>query len=198
MARVGSARTVIAQAPRYLLQGVAFGGMLLIILGMLIAQSASLGTILPLLAVYAFAGLRLLPAVQQVYEQVTSLRYNQPALVSLHKDIMDIRARDAAAGRDRAASRVHLRDRLELIDVHYSYPLAEREALQGLSLSIPARTTVGIVGSTGAGKTTAVDLILGLLDMQEGTLAVDGAADHAVATCAPGRTTSATCRRRSS
>ena len=58
--------------------------------------------------------------------------------------------------------------------MRYSYPLAEREALQGLSLSIPARTTVGIVGGTGAGKTTAVDLILGLLVMQQGTLAVDG------------------------
>ena len=58
--------------------------------------------------------------------------------------------------------------------MHFSYPLAERKALQGLSLTIPARTTVGIVGGTGAGKTTAVDLMLGLLDMQEGTLAVDG------------------------
>ena len=58
--------------------------------------------------------------------------------------------------------------------MHFSYPLAERKALQGLSLSIPARTTVGIVGGTGAGKTTAVDLMLGLLTVQEGTLAVDG------------------------
>jgi ABC-type multidrug transport system fused ATPase/permease subunit len=173
MARVGSARTVIAQAPRYLLQGVAFGGMLLIILGMLIGQSASLGTILPLLAVYAFAGLRLLPAVQQVYQEVTSMRYNQPALVSLHRDIMDIRARNAEPI-EISTEPLPLGDRLEMIDVRYSYPLAEREALQGLSISIPAHTTVGIVGSTGAGKTTAVDLILGLLVMQQGTLAVDG------------------------
>jgi len=174
LARVSATRSVIATAPRYLLQGVAFGGMLLIILGMLLAQSASLGSILPVLAVYAFAGLRLLPAVQQVYQEVTSLRYNQPALLSLHKDIMEIRER---AARPVAVSRepVRLNDRLELVDVHFSYPLAERKALQGLSLSIPARTTVGIVGGTGAGKTTAVDLMLGLLEMQEGTLAVDGA-----------------------
>jgi ABC-type multidrug transport system fused ATPase/permease subunit len=174
MARVSAARTVIATAPRYLLQGVAFGGMLLIILAMLIAQSASLGAILPLLAVYAFAGLRLLPAVQQVYEQITSLRYNQPALASLHKDIMDIRAR-AARPVEVSREPVRLNDRLELTDVHFSYPLAEdRKALNGLSLTIPARATVGIVGGTGAGKTTAVDLMLGLLDMQQGELRVDG------------------------
>ena len=173
LARVSATRVVIAQAPRYLLQAVAFGGMLLIILGMLLARSASLGAILPLLAVYAFAGLRLLPAVQQIYEQVTSLRYNQPALVSLHKDLMEIRVR-AAQPVETSDEPVHLRERLELVDVHFSYPLSERKALDGLSLSIPARTTVGIVGGTGAGKTTAVDLILGLLDMQEGTLLVDG------------------------
>ena len=173
MARVSAARAMIAQAPRYLLQGVAFGGMLLIILGMLIVQSATLGTILPLLAVYAFAGLRLLPAVQQVYQEVTSMRYSQPSLVALHKDITEIRARDADPVAIDAAP-LPLNDRLELIDVRYAYPLAEREALQGLTLTIPARTTVGIVGSTGAGKTTAVDLILGLLVMQKGTLAVDG------------------------
>jgi len=173
LARVSSARMVIATAPRYLLQGVAFGGMLLIILGMLVSQSASLGAILPLLAVYAFAGLRLLPAVQQVYEQITSLRYNQPALTSLHKDIMDIRAR-AARPVEVSREPVRLNQRLELADVHFAYPLAERKALQGLSLAIPAKTTVGIVGGTGAGKTTAVDLMLGLLEMQEGTLAVDG------------------------
>ena len=86
---------------------------------------------------------------------------------------MDIRAR-AAEPVEISTEPLPLRDRLELIDVRYSYPLAEREALQGLSISIPAHTTVGIVGGTGAGKTTAVDLILGLLVMQKGTLAVDG------------------------
>ena len=112
---------------------------------------------------------------------------------------------------------VHLRDRLELIDVHYSYPLAERPALRGLTLSIPARTTVGIVGGTGAGKTTAVDLILGLLELQQGRIEADGVpigrgeparlAEHASATCRsrsssptpPSRPTSpSACRRRRS
>ena len=173
LARVGAARVVIAQAPRYLLQGVAFGGMLLIILGLLITQSATLGTILPLLAVYALAGLRLLPAVQQVYQEITSMRYNQPALIGLHKDILEIRARPAAPV-DLETGSMHLRQSLDLVDVHFAYPLSERKALQGLSLSIPARTTVGIVGGTGAGKTTAVDLMLGLLTIQEGQLTVDG------------------------
>ena len=86
---------MIATAPRYLLQGVAFGGMLLIILGMLILQSASLGTILPLLAVYAFAGLRLLAGdAAWSTRKSPRMRFNQPAARSpLHTDITEIRAR---------------------------------------------------------------------------------------------------------
>jgi ABC-type multidrug transport system fused ATPase/permease subunit len=73
-----------------------------------------------------------------------------------------------------AATPLRLTGRLELVDVHYSYPKAERAALEGLDLAIEANTTVGIVGGTGAGKTTTVDVILGLLVPQAGELRVDG------------------------
>ena len=55
-----------------------------------------------------------------------------------------------------------------LDDIHYAYPAADRPALRGMSLAIPARSTVGIVGGTGAGKTTTVDIVLGLLDARPG------------------------------
>ncbi|EWG99105.1 hypothetical protein Q427_26930 [Halomonas sp. BC04] len=63
---------------------------------------------------------------------------------------------------------------IRLEDITYRYPQAERPALDQLSLEIPARTTVGLVGSTGSGKTTTVDIILGLLTSQHGQLVVDG------------------------
>jgi ABC-type multidrug transport system fused ATPase/permease subunit len=66
-----------------------------------------------------------------------------------------------------------LERQLELVDVHYAYPKAARPALRGISLSIAANSTVGIVGGTGAGKTTAVDLILGLLRPDQGNILVD-------------------------
>lgn len=175
MSEANTFKGVISEAPRFLLQGIAFGGMLLVILGLLIAGSGSLGSILPMLAVYAFAGLRLLPAMQQIYSQLTLVRFNQPVMQGLYDDIMEIRAIQGA-GRENTPSvpPVHLRDRLELVDIHYSYPKAERAALRGLSLGIKANTTVGIVGGTGAGKTTAVDMMLGLLEVQKGQLLVDG------------------------
>ncbi len=64
---------------------------------------------------------------------------------------------------------------LELRHIDYSYATAERTALKDVNLKIPARSTIGIVGGTGAGKTTLIDLILGLLSPQEGEILVDGA-----------------------
>jgi ABC-type multidrug transport system fused ATPase/permease subunit len=176
LAHANTYRLVISESPRYVLQGLAFGGMLLMILVLLVTGSGSLGGLLPLLAVYAFAGLRLLPALQQVYAQMTHIRFNQTTLARLHRDMEEVRwSREAPAEEPRRGAALHLGDRLELVDVHYAYPLADREALRGLSLTIPARATVGIVGGTGAGKTTAVDVMLGLLAVPEGALRVDGA-----------------------
>ncbi len=174
LARANTVRMVVSEAPRYLLQGVAFGTMLLLILSLLITGSGTLGEIIPLLAVYAFAGLRLLPALQQIYAQLTSLRFNRPTLQALHKDVMEIRAAQGDAVERVRREPIHLRERLELVDLHYGYPQSERSALTGLGLCIPARSTVGIVGGTGAGKTTAVDLILGLLTPRQGAILVDG------------------------
>ena len=174
MARANTFKGVVSDAPRFLLQGIAFGGMLLVILVLLITGSGSLGSILPMLAVYAFAGLRLLPAMQQVYNQITLLRFNQPVLEGLYEDLKEIEANEHKLAEVHEAAPVALRERLELRNVEYSYPGNDRAALSGLDLTIHANTTVGIVGGTGAGKTTAVDLILGLLSVQKGEMLVDG------------------------
>jgi ABC-type multidrug transport system fused ATPase/permease subunit len=150
--------------------------MLLMILVLLFAgDGGSLAGVLPLLAIYAFAGLRLLPSMQQIYSELTMIRFNRMALDSLHADMAEIHAsRHELPPEAVRVEPVHLKERLDLVDVHYSYPLAERPALRGLTLSIPARTTVGIVGGTGAGKTTTVDLVLGLLELQTGRIEADG------------------------
>jgi ATP-binding cassette, subfamily B, bacterial PglK len=175
MARANTFKGVIGDAPRFLLQGIAFGGMLLVILVLLVTGSGGLGGILPMLAVYAFAGLKLLPAMQQCYNQVTLLRFNQPVLEGLHEDLMEIEANEQdLAATATAVAPIHLRERLELRGIEFAYPNTERPALRGLDLAIEANTTVGIVGGTGAGKTTAVDLILGLLSVRTGEMLVDG------------------------
>jgi ABC-type multidrug transport system fused ATPase/permease subunit len=134
------------------------------------AQSGSFASALPIIALYAFAGYRLMPALQQIYGAVTQLRFAGPALDALHADLMSLQPAHPNPSQDAIA----LNQAISLNQIQYRYPNAPHPALKNLSLRIPAKSTVGLVGATGSGKTTTVDLILGLLEAQEGTLAVDG------------------------
>jgi len=136
----------------------------------LMAQSGSFASALPIIALYAFAGYRLMPALQQIYGALTSLRFAGPALDALHQDLMSLQP----AGPNTQQPAMPLTQAITLNNIVYRYPNAATPTLKSISLSIPAKSTVGLVGTTGSGKTTTVDLILGLLDAQEGTLAIDG------------------------
>ncbi|PSQ95847.1 MAG: ABC transporter ATP-binding protein [Bacteroidetes bacterium SW_9_63_38] len=167
---------VLRKAPRYIIEAVAFGGIILIAV-YLIAVQESIQKVLPILGLYAFAGYRLLPALQEAFHGLASARFNVAALDRLHQDLkdqFDAENRDADWHRADDRSPLPLKEALVLQNVSYTYPEAEQPAIRDLSLKIPAQTTTGFVGQTGSGKTTAVDLILGLLRPQSGTVSVDG------------------------
>ena len=163
--------SVLGEIPRHILEGIAFGGMMAVLLLLLLTNDGNLSAVLPVAGVYALAGARLTPAMQVVYRGFGKIKFNKAALDAVYNDLMEARdiPRHGPLGEP-----LRLKERLELRDVSYAYPKAEHSALRGLSLDIRANTTIGIVGGTGAGKTTAMDIILGLLDPAEGTLAVDG------------------------
>lgn len=171
MAATTASVQIIGEMPRHLLEAIAFGGMILLILVLILQDGGSLTGVLPTLGVFAFAGLRMFPAVQQIYHALTQLRSSGPVLAAIHSDIRETRD-NHLPDREEAVS-MDLRESLHMMAVRYTYPGADRPALQDLSLVIPARSTVGIVGGTGAGKTTAVDVMLGLLAPQAGALKVD-------------------------
>jgi ABC-type multidrug transport system fused ATPase/permease subunit len=169
-----AASTILGELPRYILEAVAFGGMLAFVLGLLIAGSTSIGQIVPILAVYTFASLRIFPALQRIYISMTQMRFAKPTLDKLHRDMQAAEANARTLPPVDRGAVVRLTGALALEDIHYAYPQADRPAVHGLSLTIPARSTVGIVGGTGAGKTTTVDIILGLLQPDAGAFLVDG------------------------
>lgn len=168
-ARQQATAQVISQLPRFALEAIAFGGMLLVVL-YLMTQSGSFTTALPIIVLYAFAGYRLMPALQQIYGTVTQLRFAGSALDDLHAEFVSLRPARVNPSQDPMV----LKQAITLNCVQYRYPNSPRLALSNLSLTISAKTTVGLVGVTGSGKTTTVDLILGLLEAQQGTLVVDG------------------------
>jgi ATP-binding cassette, subfamily B, bacterial PglK len=175
MARVQATGDILGNAPRYVLEAIAFGGMIILVLVLLIQRGADLTAMVPTLGVLAAAGLRLIPALQSIYQLFSTLRQGQPALESLHGDMVGLDQVDAGvrAERERMPT-IPLTWQLQLKGVRYAYPNTERSALRGLDMTIEANTTIGIVGGTGAGKTTVVDVMLGLLDPADGTMSVDG------------------------
>ena len=168
-AKTQASSGVIAQLPRYILEAISFGGVLLIILYMM-AQSGNFGTALPILSLYVFAGYRLMPALQQIYSCFTQLAFISPSIEKLHEDIKSLKP----FNRNQDQSALSFNKSITLKNVHYNYPNASRTALKDINLTIPIKSTVGLVGATGSGKTTTVDIILGLLEAQKGTLEIDG------------------------
>jgi len=168
-AKDNAAAHMVAQLPRFALEAIAFGGMLLLVL-YLMASGKNFASVLPVIAVYALAGYRLLPALQQVYASISQLRFVGPALDSLHEDLMYL---SISSPRDKIEDKIALERFISLSNIDFAYPDSQKSALRSINLDIAARSTVGLVGPTGSGKTTLVDLILGLLEPQGGTLCID-------------------------
>ena len=159
----------ISLLPRFFLEIIAFGGILLILL-YIIKLTGSFTNSLPIISLYVFAGYRLIPAFQVIYSSFTNLTFVTPTLDRLYEDLKSLKPTEKK--QDQGV--LNLKKVINLKNVQYNYPNTSISTLKNINLSIPAKSTVGLVGVTGSGKTTIVDIILGLLEVQKGTLEVDG------------------------
>ena len=167
-AQTQASSEVIAQLPRFILEAIAFGGILLITLYTM-GQSNSFNSAIPILSLYVFAGYRLMPALQQIYTSFTKLTFVGPSLDQLHNDFKNLKPFNHSQDKNKLS----FNKTIILKNIFFNYPNTSRTALKNINLSIPAKSTVGLIGPTGSGKTTTVDIILGLLEAQKGTLEVD-------------------------
>jgi len=167
--------TTIAQLPKFLIEAIGFGGVIALALILLITSAgesgSGLGQVLPVLGIYAFAGLRLLPAAQNIYSSIANMRFGVAALDEVYSDMQE--RKRLAEMPTAAPQRLPVTRRIRLEHIHYRYPGAARNALTDISLEIPVGAKIGLVGSTGCGKTTLVDLLLGLLHPSRGQILVD-------------------------
>lgn len=177
MARSQTTSQVVRQLPRYALEALAFGGMILLILVLLVREDGNITALIPTLGLIAAVGIRMIPALQQIFSRIAGIRFNIPTLDKLHADLMDVDTeRYARHKQSEKRPPMRLQETLQIKAGTYAYPNTTKSALKDLNLEIKRNTTVGIVGGTGAGKTTVVDVVLGLLELQSGALTVDGVA----------------------
>jgi ABC-type multidrug transport system fused ATPase/permease subunit len=131
-----------------------------------------LSAILPTLGIFAFATMRLFPRIQNIYAAFNTMQVGQAALDQVYDDYMA--SSKTAIDMPSGGTSILRPERQVVLDkISYSYPKHNRTALKDVSLEIRTCTTVGIVGGTGAGKTTLVDVILGLLTPDSGEIRID-------------------------
>lgn len=161
----------LSQSPLYLVEAVGYTGLITIALVLMLGRG-DIAHVLPALGLFGFAAYRMLPAVQIMYRSIAKLRFSSAALDAVHADL-SLPELGIADSRDTLAPHreIHLQD------VSYAYPTApDKPVLDHFDLTIPVGTSIGIAGRTGAGKSTLMDLLLGLLEPQSGTVLVDGVA----------------------
>ena len=159
-----------AQLPRFLVETIAFGGILIIVLYLLLAGS-EFKDIVIFASIFSFAGFRTLPALQQIYRASAKLKFTKIVADTLIGDLQEDRARlDTPAEHSGDINFEHF---VKLENINFSYSERNSEALQNVSMQIKKGSFVAIVGRTGSGKTTLVDLLLGLLEPDSGELSVD-------------------------
>ena len=177
VARMNARVPVFANSVRYLVEPLAFGGLVVAVL-LLAARGRDFSDILPNLGVMALAGYRLLPSLQLLYSQLTQISSVRHALDEVYDEFVTAETDGSVlpgTSRDRLMPVMpfHWNDGISLREVSFRYPGASLPALNGLSLTVPKNSSVGVIGPTGSGKSTLVDLLLGLYRPTAGEILID-------------------------
>lgn len=168
----------IQQIPRPVVETTAVLGMLLIAV-LLVWQERPMGDIIPILTLFAMATVRLMPSFQELIAMYTNLRYNIVAIDPVYNDLKELEQYNTRFLKDRTSKKqLKFENKIEIRNVNYRYPESDEQALSDVSITIPKGKVVAFVGSSGAGKTTLVDLVLGLIEPEEGEILVDGINIH--------------------
>jgi ATP-binding cassette, subfamily B, bacterial PglK len=165
---------VLSQVPRYFMELIAFGTMIALVLYLLVAHKDNLGMILPILSVYALAGFKLLPAFQQIYSSVATIKGNIVSFENIKDDLIASKKQNTIKFITLTKEQLEVKENIVLEDIVFTYPHKEKTALKNLNLTIKTNSVIGIVGPSGSGKSTLIDILLGLITPHKGELKIDG------------------------
>lgn len=175
-ARAASDSYALAFAPRYLMEMLTFGGLLLFILVLIYNSRFNLQEVFPVLGVFGLAAFKLLPSLQHVYSSLSEIRANISSFYSIEKDLAACRSLEEGNTpvTSVAIPKISFKESIIIKDISFSYPEKSVAALAEINFEIKSAQTIGIVGYSGSGKSTLVNILTGLLAPQQGYIEVDG------------------------
>jgi len=165
----------LSQVPRYFMELIGFGSVIFLVLYLSRNYESDLGSILPVLSVYSMAGLKLLPVFQTTYGSIAQIRGSLSAFESIKDDLRASQEKVNPETQENPTEK-HLsaQNSIKLENIEFTYPDKQKPALTQLNMEIPINRLVGLVGSSGSGKSTAIDILLGLIKPDRGQLLIDG------------------------
>lgn len=164
---------VISQMPRFFIEAlVTIGLLLLIVYKLMIGENVV--QIVSLLGVLSLAAFRLMPSANRILNLSTTIRYQTPTFLALKKDLNDADKLIEICKEIEEVNKINFKQEINIKNIMFSYPSNKKNILFNVSFKISKGQFVGIIGPSGAGKTTFVNILLGLLQPTSGKIIVDG------------------------
>lgn len=175
-ANVARNYAVLNNTPRLLIETVFIVAVLSYV-AFYISGNGNVEAMLTTLTTFAIAAMRVLPSVNRINTYITEIAYTQPSLDFVYQNLQQGMKTDAMLAERKAnsqAEKLKLEDKIELSHISFHYPDTDKNIFRDAYMVVPKGKSVGIIGASGAGKSTIVDILLGLLHAQEGEITCDG------------------------
>ncbi len=168
-------QSVVKSLPKPIIETLMVVGILAVTL-IMVSEGRGFSEIITILTLFGVAAVKLMPIFNSLINQVTTIRYSVPSVEGVFEDLqlLEDEYKEFRKKILRPAERLNLENKIVLDSVSFKYPESEEYAVRDISLTIPKGDAIAFVGESGAGKTTLVDVILGLLTPQSGSILVDG------------------------
>ncbi len=164
---------VYGMIPKPVMETISISGLLLIVC-IKIALGADAATFIPTISVFAVAAFRMLPSANRIAEYLSRIMFSKPAIDAIYHDLKEIDGLLENMRSVEDTDEISFQKEIVVKDISFHYPNTEKNIFTHGNLTIPKNKSVAFIGPSGQGKTTLADIILGLLEPQEGAVLVDG------------------------
>ena len=174
-ANIQRKQSILTYLPKPVMETVCICSLLLAMIIKIAVVGSDISSFVTTLSVFAVAAFRMLPSFNKITGYISGMMFNKPSIDAVYKDLLEIeKLNNQKVAEQQDSQEIVFKETIELKQLSFHYPESDQWILKNANLKIAKNTSIAFIGASGAGKTTAADLILGILEPQEGTIAIDG------------------------